>query len=87
MHLDHVGITRPCVNGSVQFDFKKNLAQSFQISNLVALIILVTAKCVKNMFFVPVIIVENYHLDKEVQGWQVQECDLACVENGLWNGN
>jgi hypothetical protein len=42
MHLDNVGITRPCVNGSVQFDFKKKLAQSFQISNLVALIILVT---------------------------------------------
>jgi hypothetical protein len=42
MHLDNVGITRPCVNGSVQFDLKKKLAQSFQISNLVALIILVT---------------------------------------------
>jgi hypothetical protein len=42
MHLDHVGITRPCVNGSVHFDFKKKLALSFQISNLVALVILVT---------------------------------------------
>ncbi len=42
MDLDCVGITRPCVNGSVQFDFEKKLAQSFQISNLVALIILVT---------------------------------------------